>query len=253
MNDESKRRRDLDRLEHRRRLINGRFERQHARINERFDRKQQQLSQQLNHKQEEIITTALQLLDADGLTNLSLRKLAMKLDMQAPGLYWHFKNKGILIEYLAEQILQEAFSRLEVRQADEPWQDWLRMVMNDLRRAMLNHTDGARVVAGARLYPAVTLGKLFELSVSSLRSAGFEILAARRIMMTIITYTFGFVIEEQSAPNSDELEKAQLSGVLKDYPITMEAMDAAQRANLSSEDEFNAGLQLILQGAQAAQ
>jgi TetR/AcrR family tetracycline transcriptional repressor len=249
MMEESKRLRDIERLERKRFLLNERLERQRARINERFDRKQQHLSHQLNRKQEEIIATAMQLLDADGLTSLSLRKLATKLDMQAPGLYWHFKNKGMLIDYLAEQILQEAFNDLQARKENESWQDWLNQIMHRLRSVMLNHTDGARVVAGAHLFPAITLGKLFEISVSSLRSAGFDILAARRVMMTIVTYTFGYVIEEQSAPNAEEFENARLHGVLKEFPETIQAMDAARKVNLSSEEDFDAGLRLILEGA----
>jgi TetR/AcrR family tetracycline transcriptional repressor len=230
-------------------MVNERLDRQRERINQQFDRKQRQLDQRLNQKQEEIIAVALRLLDTDGLNNLSLRKLAAGLNMQAPGLYWHFKNKEMLIDYLAEEILREAFNDLQPRTDDELWQDWLGMAMNRLRTSMLNHTDGARVVAGAHLFPAVTLGKLFEQSVRSLRSAGLDIMTARRIIMTVITYTFGYVIEEQAAPNSDQFDDARLHGVLKDYPLTVEAMEAAKKANLSSASEFNNGLQLILKGA----
>ena len=42
---------------------------------------------------EKVVRTALRLLDKVGLDGLTLRKLAAELRVQAPALYWHFKNK----------------------------------------------------------------------------------------------------------------------------------------------------------------
>jgi TetR/AcrR family tetracycline transcriptional repressor len=242
--------RDLERLAQKRQLLNDRFERQRQRINDQFDRKEAQLSQRLNRKQEEIITVALALLDKEGLANLSLRKLAIGLDMQAPGLYWHFKNKEMLVDYLAEEILKQEFSDLQKRTKNETWQDWLSDTMNRLRKAMLSHQDGAKVVAGAHLYPAVTLGKIIELSLLSLRESGFDLMTAKHVMMSAVAYTFGSVIEEQSSPSLDEITDL-LDDMKDDYPTTVEVLKLTQMSNLSDDNsyDFNAGLQLIIRGA----
>lgn len=239
----------LKRLEEQRHQANERLEHQRQRVNERFDRAQERLENSMSQHQERIIEAALRLLDKEGLNSLSLRKLASQLDMQAPGLYWHFKNKGTLIDYLAEAILQEAFRDLQPREDSEPWQDWLTATMNRLRKAMLNHTDGARVVAGAHIYPAVTLGKIFEVSAESLQTAGFDLLATRSLMITAVTYTFGYVIEEQSSPSPDDLKGAELADFLENFPATAAAIKAAQKAHKTEDDDFNAGLQLIIKGA----
>ncbi|HVV26235.1 MAG TPA: TetR/AcrR family transcriptional regulator C-terminal domain-containing protein [Candidatus Saccharimonadales bacterium] len=254
MNREDKRARDLARLEAARRHTQQRLAQQQERLNKRFDRMRDRLDQkygQVTDQQQRIIAAALELLKADGLNNLSLRKLARQLNMQAPALYWHFQNKEVLIDYMAEAILNREFQEVRPRSADEPWQDWLSAQMMRLRKAMLAYPDGARVVAGAHLYPAVTLGKLFECTLESLVSAGLDLRASRHILMTATTYTFGFVIEEQAMPNDEEIRllSQELSG--ESYPLIVEAMREAHCGRRGMEDDYRVGLSYIIRGAAA--
>ncbi|MBY6270109.1 TetR family transcriptional regulator, partial [Parageobacillus thermoglucosidasius] len=48
-------------------------------------------------RKEQIIEEALQLLNESGLEGVTLRKLAKRLGVQAPALYWHFNNKAALV------------------------------------------------------------------------------------------------------------------------------------------------------------
>jgi TetR/AcrR family tetracycline transcriptional repressor len=234
-------------LERQRQLINDRLEQHKRRINEQFDKKQAELNKRLNHKQEQIIAAAMALLDEEGLNSLSLRKLATKLDMQAPGLYWHFKNKELLIDYLAEEILKAEFDDLQPKTEEETWQEWLTSAMERLRKVMLAHTDGARVVAGAHPYPVITLGKIFETSLISLRNGGFDLTTALLTTMTATNYTFGYVIEEQASPTFEQMADI-VDEIRGEYPVTAEAIKAVSDAKLSSSDGFRAGLKLIISG-----
>ncbi len=53
--------------------------------------------------QEEILYAARRLLITDGYEGLSMRKLAAKLNCQAPTLYYYYKNKTAIIEELIEE------------------------------------------------------------------------------------------------------------------------------------------------------
>ncbi|MGK0551134.1 TetR/AcrR family transcriptional regulator [Enterococcus faecalis] len=54
---------------------------------------------------EAIIAAAFALLqETPTLEKLSMRKLAQRLDIQAPALYWYFKNKQALLQSMAEHI-----------------------------------------------------------------------------------------------------------------------------------------------------
>ncbi|SUC32937.1 Tetracycline repressor protein class B from transposon Tn10 [Providencia rettgeri] len=50
---------------------------------------------------ETIITAALDLLNEVGMEGLTTRKLAQKLGVEQPTLYWHVKNKRALLDALS--------------------------------------------------------------------------------------------------------------------------------------------------------
>jgi TetR/AcrR family tetracycline transcriptional repressor len=247
--------RDMARLEEVRRRTQQRLEKEQERINKRFERIQDKLEQKYgkpSDTQQRIIDAALELLKQDGLANLTQRKLAKNLDMQAPALYWHFKNKEVLIDYMAEAILEKEFTDMPSRRDDELWQDWLVEHMTRLRRAMLAYKDGARVVAGAHLYPAVTLARSLECGLVSLNSAGIELSAARKIMTTATTYTFGYVIEEQAAPTEEEMARFDIEAFLEPYPNMARALSEYGSGKRSQDDDYLTGLNYIIEGAGAA-
>jgi TetR/AcrR family transcriptional regulator, tetracycline repressor protein len=250
---DNKRRHQLsaDILEQKRRLINRRLDMQRARVNARFDQKKAQLTGELNAKQEQIINAALELLHEGGLSNLSLRDIARRINIQAPAIYWHFKSKEILVDYMAEVILQKAFAAIEDRRENETWQDWMMHQMKELRKAMLSYPDGARIVAGAHLYPAVTLGKLFEISFTSLSSAGIDQRTARHILFTCTSFAFGCVIEEQSSPTLDEVAAFESSDLSMQFPHMMRAVHEAQDQQETPEQTFIIGINLILKGSES--
>ncbi|HUC89262.1 MAG TPA: TetR/AcrR family transcriptional regulator C-terminal domain-containing protein [Patescibacteria group bacterium] len=249
MNEQSNRSRELERLERRREQINRRLDEHRARINARLDQKQAKLNGQLNLRQEQIIAAALKILGSEGLSSLSLREIAKCLDMQAPTLYWHFKNKEDLVDYMAEAILQKEFKDLRPRQENETWQDWLMAHMGQLRKAMLAYPDGGRVVAGAHLYPAVTLARSFEYSLVSLTSAGVDLQTARYIVKTATNFTFGYVIEEQAAPTEEQLADLDLEEIFRLYPNMARAMQDAKIKRKDDDEDFIIGLRYIIAGS----
>jgi len=252
MDDQHKEPLTVKQLEQQRELINRRLDDQRARINARLDKKKAKLSGKLNLKQEEIVSAALELLDAVGLSNLSLRAIAKRLDIRAPALYWHFQNKEALVDFMAEAILQAEFKDAWPRQEGQTWQDWLLAHTSRLRKAMLAHRDGGRVVAGAHLYPAMTLIEWFEDSFVALTSAGLDLQTARHIITTVSQYTFGCVIEEQAAPTSEEQANPDFEAFVAQYPNVAAAMYEADDTGASAEEDFVVGLEYILNGSSSA-
>ncbi|MFI5663260.1 TetR/AcrR family transcriptional regulator C-terminal domain-containing protein [Streptomyces sp. NPDC051684] len=144
-----------------------------------------------------IVTEAVALLDEGGLDAVTLRKLAQRLGVQAPTLYWHIRNKAELINELAEAILEDLTTL--VPPADgEPWRDWLTLVAQRMRTAMLDHPDGARIVSAAHLSP--TLAAVSELAMSTLVHRGLHLRQARLTVLAVQRFIIGHVLEEQSPP-----------------------------------------------------
>jgi len=241
--------RKLERLARAQREASERMADAQARMDKKFERLRERLLQQddfMSNAQARIIDAALGLLDEDGLNELSMRKLAVRLHMQAPAIYWHFKSKEQLIDYMAEAMLQKEFRTLAARRDDEAWQDWLVDVCQRLREVMLSHRDGARVVAGAHLFPAVTLMKLFEASMESLTSAGVELQRANLIITTAVHFVFGNVIEQQSAPSLEQIRQVQDGELMKGFPHMHEVIQKFFAGERSNYDKFEEALRLII-------
>lgn len=250
--DEQHRDKQLERLAEARSRAQERIAGQQERINERFDALEARMTPpegKPTDTQQRIIAAALELLDEEGLNELSLRKLAAKVNLKAPALYWYFKNKEELVDYMAEAMLASEFAELAPRAVDEPWQDWLVTACQRLRKAMLAHRDGARIVAGAHLYPAVTLARLMEIASESLESAGMSDEEVDLIVGTAVHFTFGRVIEEQSSPSLEEIQAMDITNVADKYPRLARNIQRIQASGAIvgfGDDTFERSLRLIV-------
>src|SRR5262249_9373403 len=122
-------------------------------------------------EREKVIHVALTLIDEVGLDGLTVRRLAERLGVQNPALYWHFKNKQELLNRMAEVMLAEAFAGIDRSPAAEAWADWLADVARRLRHALLSYHDGARVIAAADLRGSEEL-VILDLALRVLTNAG---------------------------------------------------------------------------------
>jgi len=205
---------------------------------------------------EAVIRAALEILDAEGLENVTLRRIAAKLNVQAPALYWHFKDKQDLTEDMAQAILSNAKldNNLTPPVDINNWPQWLADLMHCVRNALIAHRDGGRVVAGASFGRAYALEKMLAQVARVLNKAGFDSLHAGLAAATTIDYVWGFVIEEQAGPEPKELI-AQLPNPQHTTAnmVNLEN-DALLRAfieeyrKMTPEETFDWGLQLIITG-----
>ncbi|SEG91262.1 regulatory protein, tetR family [Thermomonospora echinospora] len=85
---------------------------------------------------ERIVTEAIALLDEEGITRLTMRRLAERLNAGATTLYWHVKTKDDVLDLALDTVFGEA------RVPDEPSGDWradATALMGEWRAAMLRH------------------------------------------------------------------------------------------------------------------
>jgi len=206
-----------------------------------------------------VIKAALEILDAEGLENVTLRRIAAKLNVQAPALYWHFKDKQDLTEDMAQAILSNAKLDNFTPPADiNNWSQWLADLMHCLRNSLISHRDGGRVVAGASFGRAYALEKMLAQIARVLNKAGFDSLPAGLAAATTIDYVWGFVIEEQAGPEPEEFT-AHLSNQQTQSNRTNSEDDAFLRAfikeyrKMTPAETFDWGLQVIITGLKTAQ
>jgi TetR/AcrR family transcriptional regulator, tetracycline repressor protein len=199
---------------------------------------------------QQIVTEAVALLDAEGLDGVTLRKLAARLGVQQPTLYWHLPSKAALVTAIAERILEQQFTELTPPGPDERWQDWLTGLADRLRRALLAHPDGARILSASQL--SLTMAAISELAMSTLAARGIPLRQARVIVLTVERFTVGHVLEEQAPrPDAESLDGFDMAEFTQQHPTMIAAISDYFRPGRTVDDLFRECLELVIEGATA--
>ncbi|MGI5127188.1 TetR/AcrR family transcriptional regulator C-terminal domain-containing protein [Pseudonocardia sp. CA-107938] len=164
-----------------------------------------------------IVRTALDLLDEIGLDALSTRKLAERLGVQSPALYWHVRGKPELLDLMAQELLRPG---PQPGVAGGTWSERAREVARERRRRLLSRRDGARLVAGTR--PGPDAAREAEAGIAELVAAGMDPATALHSLVAIGHFVTGFVLEEQAAAGR-ELPVPADTG---DFPLLQAALAA---------------------------
>lgn len=176
-----------------------------------------------------VLRAALDLLDEVGIDALSTRRLAERLGVQSPTLYWHFRNKGELLEAMSDAIMSERRQASLPRPGDA-WDTWLAANARNFRAALLAYRDGA-----------------IESKLALLCDAGFAPEQAIDVMFALGRFVVGWVLEEQAepegAPDAEDLPDPAA------YPLVAQGW-AALRAR-SRDEAFERAIALVVDGARA--
>jgi TetR/AcrR family tetracycline transcriptional repressor len=194
----------------------------------------------------QIVQKALDILDRDGLEGVTLRRLANELNIKAASIYWHIPNKSELLDEMANAILEKRFNALDFEDEAREWDEWLYTLAHELRAAMLAYRDGARVVVGTHPGIEQMSLKLWDLSTRVLHNVGFRYGMAATITFTVINFTFGFVIEEQSSQlpeGGPKVQRGELPRVLRS------ALEEWQVEN--NNMHFETSVRMIINGVRA--
>jgi AcrR family transcriptional regulator len=194
-----------------------------------------------------ILQHAFVVLNEAGLEGLTLRRLAARLDVKAPAIYWHFKDKQDLLDEMATQVLRESMQESAALEEMSAWREWATACYTRLRKTLLRYRDGAKLFSGTYLTDTELFAPM-EANLRRLTGEGFTLRQAVVGLGALI----GFVIEEQATqlapgePNPQYDLAARERRVNKNlYPLA-----AAAGAEMFSNHEarFAEGLAVIVTG-----
>jgi TetR/AcrR family tetracycline transcriptional repressor len=198
-----------------------------------------------------VTETALKLLNEVGLDGLTLRAIAKELNVQAPALYWHFKNKQALLDEMATEMYRRMVADMPLP-ADTSWQDRLAASSRGLRTALLGYRDGAKVFSGSRFTGTLHAVEM-ETTLRLFTQAGFTLPQAVRATTTAYMYTLGFLSEEQGVqPLPGERREGydieERAARMREFPL---AAAAGEQIFEGYDEGFEEGLRLVLAGIEA--
>jgi AcrR family transcriptional regulator len=169
-----------------------------------------------------IVTTAIKLLDQEGLAALSMRRLAEELGTGAASLYWHVGSKDGLLDLVFDELIGEA-------QVPEPdpghWQEQLKDVARAQRAASLRHPYLVRISIG-RIPMGPNALRYSERVLAILRAGGLSPRLAVQGYLLLISVVNGFTLDETGVADGAPDEGA--SGRPMDPDSHQEAADMAR-------------------------
>jgi AcrR family transcriptional regulator len=198
-----------------------------------------------------VADTALRLLNEVGLDGLTLRAIAKELDVKAPALYWHFRDKQALLDEMATEMYRRMVAGAVLDPADT-WQQRLRGMGRGLRAALLGYRDGAKVFSGSR-FTGTDHAPVLESHLRLLTDAGFTLAQAVHAGRTVNAYTIGFVTEEQGVEplpgeRREGYDVEERARRLAGYPL------AAEVGTLlfdGYDEQYEEGLAIVIAGVGA--
>ncbi|MGX5847865.1 TetR/AcrR family transcriptional regulator [Mesorhizobium sp. PL10] len=146
-----------------------------------------------------IVATAVELLDAQGLDGLTMRRLADRLGAGVMSLYWHVDNKDDVLDLALDSVLDYR----ALQQLDTP-QDWRAEVihmLDDWRASMLLHPWSTSLLPRRALGQNI-LGRL-ELMSKTLSRAGVADADLNAAIWSLWNYVMGATITRASFDVSD--------------------------------------------------
>lgn len=198
----------------------------------------------------DIARAGLRLLNEVGLDGLTVRAIAEDLDVKAPALYWHFKNKQELLDEVATQMYLSHITELPLAGPCDDWAGRLTLRARALRQMMLAYRDGAKIFSGT-LFTDDALPR--NSTVEEIVAAGHSPVQAGRVLSTVYNFVVGFTIEQQSVePMPGERDKRYDEAVERRRGKD-DALSTAVAAAFAGDfdQQFEDGLKMVVLGARA--
>jgi AcrR family transcriptional regulator len=204
-----------------------------------------------------VVRAAIAYIDDRGLPELTMRRLAATLGVEAMSLYKHVSGRDNLLDTVVESVVDELSGDPQVQlEPESDWQDYLRRLAHGLRRIALDHPQifpliATRPPAAPWIRPPLRSLNWIEAFLSSLRSQGFtdsQTVAAYKAFTSFLLGHLLLEVAHYGAPIGPEETRREGDGLplgdLKGYP-TVRAL-AQQLSTNTAAQEFESSLENLL-------
>lgn len=203
-----------------------------------------------------VLAKALELVDAEGLDALTMRRLGQELGRDPMSLYRYAENRAALLDGVAELVLDQ----LSINAEDPDWKAQLRVLAHELRRLALQHPNVVPLLVTRPLSTPLGLRPLgtlrpLEQILSLLVAAGFEPADALHVYRAYYGFLYGHILNElqEYVVDPEENEVLLRLGLhrlpAKEFP-RLRAL-APALAEYDGGTELDQGLTILLSGLEA--
>ncbi|WP_458780097.1 TetR/AcrR family transcriptional regulator C-terminal domain-containing protein [Arthrobacter sp. D3-16] len=203
-----------------------------------------------------VLAKALEVVDAEGLDALTMRRLGQELERDPMSLYRYAENRAALLDGVSELVLNE----LPIHPEDPDWKAQLRHIAHNLRRLALQHPNVVPLLVTRPLSTPLGLRPLgtlrpLEQILSLLIGAGFSPADALHVYRAYYGFLYGHILNElqEFVVDPEENEVLLRLGLhrlpSKEFP-RLRAL-APALAEYDGERELDQGITILLSGLEA--
>ena len=200
-----------------------------------------------------VLAAAVALIDAEGLKELSMRRLGRELGVEAMALYRYVPSRENLLDGIVEQVVDELYADPQVHlQPHHSWEEYLVRLAHGVRRMALAHPQvfpliATRPPAAPWVRPPLRSLRWVEALLAGLLAAGFSQRDAVHAYRAFSSFLLGHLLLEVSAmgvdtgpvdepPPATALGEAPVDE-LEGYPLLVELSPLLARFHFDAEFE----------------
>jgi AcrR family transcriptional regulator len=222
---------------------------------------------------DDIAEAAVNVADAEGLEAVSMRRVASELGLGTMTLYHYVKSKDELLDLMGDRIAAgQLVDDAELRRG---WREGLTAIAKATRANFARHRwMGGALSPRPTTIPGPNTMRHVDQSLAAVAGLGLDIPTQMEIIAVVDDYVIGFVVRSQRvAEHEAELDDATVARWMDavfdqlreqiaggDFPHLQAALEANRAAGgqdedlgrlASSEERFERGLELLLDGIEA--
>jgi AcrR family transcriptional regulator len=203
---------------------------------------------------EAIVAAAIAIADAEGISAVSIRRVASELGARAMSLYTHIDSKEGLFDLMADELAAEIL--VPDGQLPTDWREAISVIVRKERESMQRH-PWAQELVGLKTTIGPNALKHIEQSLTALDGLGVDAPTAARIMSAVDEYMLGCVIHEERyrrhGLSPDEHRTSKLPYLRSmtsggDYPRIAALLELAPDLVMTGTEAFERGLTWLLDG-----
>ncbi|MEC0225822.1 TetR/AcrR family transcriptional regulator [Paenibacillus alba] len=212
--------------------------------------------QQPQISEDKILQTSWELLGEEGIEKFSMRRLADKLGIQAPSLYWYFKSKQNLYQRLANQVSKMI---LEEFRSEGDWKEQLTEFAVTVRSVLSRYPCSTQLMM-LTLPLEPDMIRFTNRMLLCMESTPLEQEKKLQAVLTLVNYVFYFVLDNYhhqrtyaSLKDQEVLMEGELIRLLDSMSETDAGLFRRMFKNglfelVGTDGAFEFGLKLILLG-----
>lgn len=148
--------------------------------------------QQPKISEDKILETSWELLGEEGLEKLSMRRLADRLGIQAPSLYWYFKSKQNLYQRLANQVSKII---LEEFHSEGDWKEQLTELAVTVKSVLSRYPCSTQIMM-MTLPHEPDIIRFTNRMLLCVESTPLEQEQKMQVVTTLVNYVYYFVLDD---------------------------------------------------------